>query len=250
MGLSDYENQPVAVLADEAHHYSASTKSEKEAYENQPVAVLADEAHHYSAFTKKKNGKETKEEKEEKTWESAINKILRARDDKEQKNLLLEFTATVDFDKEVIYNKYRDKVVYRYPLNQFMFDGYSKQVKRIETSASDQDKMLNVVLLSQFRKYRAYAEGVTGTFKPVIMFKSAKVAVSLEANKVFNELIQNLNVTDLLAFIKRQQVLDSNDSSALELAYNYYLKNEDDLAKITHLKVLITLNVWSLRSLS
>lgn len=199
MGLSDYENQPVAVLADEAHHYSASTKSEKEA---------------------------------ENTWESAINKILRARDDKEQKNLLLEFTATVDFDKEVIYNKYRDKVVYRYPLNQFMFDGYSKQVKRIETSASDQDKMLNVVLLSQFRKYRAYAEGVTGTFKPVIMFKSAKVAVSLVANKVFNELIQNLNVTDLLAFIKRQQVLDSNDSSALELAYNYYLKNEDDLAKI------------------
>lgn len=63
------------------------------------------------------------------------------------------------------------------------------------------------------RKYRAYAEGVTGTFKPVIMFKSAKVAVSLEANKVFNELIQNLNVTDLLAFIKRQQVLDSNDNS-------------------------------------
>ena len=151
MGLSDYENQPVAVLADEAHHYSASTKSEKEA-EN--------------------------------------------------------------------------------PLNQFMFDGYSKQVKRIETSASDQDKMLNAVLLSQFRKYCAYAEGVTGTFKPVIMFKSAKVAISLEANKVFNELIQNLNVTDLLAFIKRQQVLDSNDSSALELAYNYYLKNEDDLAKI------------------
>lgn len=201
-------------------------------YENQPVAILADEAHHYSAFTKKKNGKETKEEKEEKTWESAITKILRARDDKEKKNLLLEFTATVDFDKEVIYNKYRDKVVYRYPLNQFMFDGYSKQVKRIETSASDQDKMLNVVLLSQFRKYRAYAEGVTGTFKPVIMFKSAKVAVSLEANKVFNELIQNLNVADLLAFIKRQQVLDNADSSALELAYNFYLKSEDDLAKI------------------
>ena len=197
MGLSDYENQPVAVLADEAHHYSASTKSEKEA---------------------------------ENTWESAINKILRARDDKEQKNLLLEFTATVDFDKEVIYNKYRDKVVYRYPLNQFMFDGYSKQVKRIETSASDQDKMLNAVLLSQFRKYCAYAEGVTGTFKPVIMFKSAKVAISLEANKVFNELIQNLNVTDLLAFIKRQQVLDSNDSSASTSDYNYYLKSEDDLA--------------------
>lgn len=199
MGLSDYENQPVAILADEAHHYSASTKSEKES---------------------------------ENTWESAINKILRARDYAEEKNLLLEFTATVDFDNDAIYNKYRDKVVYRYPLNKFMHDGYSKQVKRIETSASDKDKMLNVVLLSQFRKYRAYSEGVTSTFKPVIMFKSAKVAVSLEANEIFNELIQNLNVADLLAFIKRQQVLDNNDSSALELTYDYYLKNEDDIVKI------------------
>lgn len=199
MGLFDYENHPVVVLADEAHHYSASTKSEKEA---------------------------------ENTWESAINKILRARDDEEQKNLLLEFTATVDFDKEVIYNKYRDKVVYRYPLNKFMFDGYSKQVKRIETSASDEDKMLNVVLLSQFRKYRAYAEGVTGSFKPVIMFKSPKVAISLEATKVFNDLIANLNVSDLVSFIQRQRLLDSNESSALELAYNFYLQNEADLAKI------------------
>ncbi|OOC58731.1 DEAD/DEAH box helicase family protein [Paenibacillus ihbetae] len=199
MGISDYENHPVVVLADEAHHYSASTKSEKEA---------------------------------ENTWEFAINKILRARDDKEQKNILLEFTATVDFDKEVIYNKYRDKVVYRYPLNKFMFDGYSKQVKRIETSASDEDKMLNVVLLSQYRKYRAYAEGVKGSFKPVIMFKSPKIAISLEATKVFNELIANLNVSDLVSFIKRQQVLNSNESSALEIAYNYYLQNEDDLAKI------------------
>ena len=94
----------------------------------------------------------------------------------------------MDFDKEAIYNKYRDKVVYRYPLNKFMFDGYSKQVKRIETSASDEDKMLNVVLLSQFRKYRAYAEGVTGSFKPVIMFKSPKVAMV----KVLFNLTNNL----------------------------------------------------------
>lgn len=199
MGLADYERHPVVILADEAHHYSASTKTEKES---------------------------------ENTWESAINKILNARNEQEQKNLLLEFTATVDFDKEVIYDKYRDKVVYRYPLSKFMFDGYSKQVKRIETSASDEDKMLNVVLLSQFRKYRAYLEGVTSTFKPVILFKSPKVAVSLEANKIFNQLIENLNVRELITFIKRQQLMDSNASSALSLAYDFYLKNEDQLGKI------------------
>ena len=199
MGLSDYERHPVAVLADEAHHYSASTKSEKDA---------------------------------ENTWESAINKILNARNNEEQKNLLLEFTATVDFEKEVIYNKYRDKVVYRYSLSKFMLDGYSKQVKRIETSASDEDKMLNVVLLSQFRKYRAQSEGVTGNFKPIIMFKSAKVDISIAATKAFNTLIANLNASKLSDFIKRQQLLDSNDSSALELAYTFYLKNEDRLADI------------------
>lgn len=199
MGLTDYERQPVVILADEAHHYSASTKTEKES---------------------------------ENTWESAINKILNARNEQEQKNLLLEFTATVDFDKEVIYDKYRDKVVYRYPLSKFMFDGYSKQVKRIETSASDEDKMLNVVLLSQFRKYRAYSEGVTTAFKPVILFKSPKVAVSLEANKNFNQLIENLNARELIEFIKRQQLMDSNASSALSLAYDFYLKNEEQLGKI------------------
>lgn len=199
MGLSDYEKNPVVILADEAHHYSASTKAEKEA---------------------------------ENTWESAINKILSARDDENKKNLLLEFTATVDFEKNTIYNKYRDKVVYRYPLNKLMFDRYSKQVKRIETSASDEDKMLNVVLLSQFRKYRAHDEGVTGTFKPVILFKSPKVAVSLEATKTFNDLIANLNVNSLITFIKRQQTLPGNESSALELAYSFYLNNEGDLAKI------------------
>ena len=199
MGLADYERQPVVILADEAHHYSASTKTEKES---------------------------------ENTWESAINKILNARNEQEQKNLLLEFTATVDFDKEAIYNKYRDKVVYRYPLNQFMSDGYSKKVKRIETSASDEDKMLNVVLLSQFRKYFAYSEGVTSTFKPIVLFKSPKVSVSLEANESFNRIIENLNTKDLLTFIRRQKLMDSNKSSALSSAYDFYLEKELELGKI------------------
>lgn len=199
MGLSDYQNNPVVILADEAHHYSASTRAEKEA---------------------------------ENTWEFAINKILTARDEQEKKNLLLEFTATVDFDKEKIYDKYRDKVVYRYPLSRLMFDKYSKQVKRIETSASDEEKMLNVVLLSQFRKYRAHSEGVEGTFKPVILFKSSKVAVSLEATKIFNNLIANLNASNLLSFIQRQQMLTLDESSALNLTYKYYLQNEENLTKI------------------
>ena len=163
-------------------------------YAKHPVVVLADEAHHYSASTK------TEKEKEN-TWESAIQKILNARED----NILLEFTATVEFEKEAIYNKYKDKVVYRYALNRLMADRYSKNVKRIQSQASDRDKMLNAVLVSQFRKYRAEFQGITETFKPIILFKSSKIDVSNKANQDFKELIASLTSDSLLDFIRKNK---------------------------------------------
>lgn len=192
MGVMDYAKHPVVVLADEAHHYSASTKTEKE---------------------------------KENTWESAIQKILNARED----NILLEFTATVEFEKEAIYNKYKDKVVYRYALNQLMADRYSKNVKRIQSQASDRDKMLNAVLVSQFRKYRAEFQGITETFKPIILFKSSKIDVSNKANQDFKELIASLTSDSLLDFIRKNK---GADSEILSLAYHYYEKNEDRLDEV------------------
>ncbi|MBR2763781.1 MAG: DEAD/DEAH box helicase family protein [Lactococcus sp.] len=192
MGVMDYAKHPVVVLADEAHHYSASTKTEKE---------------------------------KENTWESAIQKILNARED----NILLEFTATVEFEKEAIYNKYKDKVVYRYALNRLMADRYSKNVKRIQSQASDRDKMLNAVLVSQFRKYRAEFQGITETFKPIILFKSSKIDVSNKANQDFKELIASLTSDSLLDFIRKNK---GADSEILSLAYHYYEKNEDRLDEV------------------
>ena len=192
MGVMDYAKHPVVVLADEAHHYSASTKTEKE---------------------------------KENTWESAIQKILNARED----NILLEFTATVEFEKEAIYNKYKDKVVYRYALNRLMEDRYSKNVKRIQSQASDRDKMLNAVLVSQFRKYRAEFQGITETFKPIILFKSSKIDVSNKANQDFKELIASLTSDSLLDFIRKNK---GADSEILSLAYHYYEKNEDRLDEV------------------
>lgn len=192
MGVMDYAKHPVVVLADEAHHYSANTKTEKE---------------------------------KENTWESAIQKILNARED----NILLEFTATVEFEKEAIYNKYKDKVVYRYALNRLMADRYSKNVKRIQSQASDRDKMLNAVLVSQFRKYRAEFQGITETFKPIILFKSSKIDVSNKANQDFKELIASLTSDSLLDFIRKNK---GADSEILSLAYHYYEKNEDRLDEV------------------
>jgi len=191
MGKEDYANNKVAILGDEAHHYSASTKSEKET---------------------------------EQSWEKAISTILNVRED----NRLVEFTATIDLDNPKVYAKYKDKVLYRYELDRFIQDKYSKNVKRIQSSNTDIENMMNVVLLSEYR--RKYALERHSTYiKPVIMFKSQRVDASDEANKKFNNLVKTLTIDSLKEFLARQALVGTKeDSETLALAQAYYLQKSDN----------------------
>src|SRR5699024_5136457 len=148
--------------------------------------------------------------------------ILNARDD----NRLLEFTATIDLENKNVYEKYKDKVLYRYALDRFIQDKYSKNVKRIQSSNADIDNMMNVVLLSEYR--RRYALEEHGTYiKPVIMFKSQRIDASKAAHEQFNELIENLTVESLKAFLNRQaHIASEDDSETLALAHAYYRNHE------------------------
>jgi len=195
MGEEDYARDKVVILGDEAHHYSASTKTEKDT---------------------------------EQSWEKAIATILNARDD----NKLLEFTATIDLENKNVYEKYKNKVLYRYALDRFIQDKYSKNVKRIQSSNTDVDNMLNVILLSEYR--RRYALEEHGTYiKPVIMFKSQRIDASNEANEQFNRLIESLTVESLKSFLDRQShIATEDDSETLALAHDYYRKNEENLVDI------------------
>lgn len=195
MGAQDYARNKVVILGDEAHHYSASTKTEKET---------------------------------EQSWEKAIKTILNANED----NRLLEFTATIDLENKNIYEKYKDKVLYRYGLDRFIQDRYSKNVKRIQSSNTDEENMLNVVLLSEFR--RRYAYELYGSYiKPVIMFKSQKIDASNEANELFNQLVEKLSPDYVLEFIKRQnKTISETQSETLGFAYEYFFKNEKELPQI------------------
>ncbi|AQS52500.1 hypothetical protein BW727_100090 [Jeotgalibaca dankookensis] len=195
MGLTDYSRHKVAVLGDEAHHYSASTKKEKE---------------------------------EEKSWERAIDLILAAHPD----NRLLEFTATIDLDNKNVYAKYKDKIIYRYTLDRYISDRFSKNVKRIQSSNTDLDNMMNVVLLSEFRR-RFALEYHGSQIKPVILFKSPKIVDSNEAEVKFKELIIQLSAEKVEDFIRfRSRISDDEQSETLSRAYQYYLANEDDLPQI------------------
>lgn len=195
MGLTDYSRHKVAVLGDEAHHYSASTKKEKE---------------------------------EEKSWERAIDLILMAHPD----NRLLEFTATIDLDNKNVYAKYKDKIIYRYTLDRYISDRFSKNVKRIQSSNTDLDNMMNVVLLSEFRR-RFALEFYGSQIKPVILFKSPKIVDSNEAEAKFKELINQLSAEKVEDFIRfRSRISDDEQSETLSRAYQYFLANAEKLPQI------------------
>lgn len=177
--------------------------------EKQKLIILADEAHHFSAGTK------SKADQKNKAWEYVLDRIRQAN----KANRQLEFTATIDLNNEFIYEKYRDKVIFQYDLKEFQNAGYSKKIARLQANADDNEKMLNAVLLSQYRKHMAIQASVRD-FKPVILFKSNKIDVSKAARDQFLALLDQLTTEDLAQFIAKQ--LKTTQSSTLRQAYTYY----------------------------
>lgn len=177
--------------------------------EKQKLIILADEAHHFSAGTK------SKADQKNKAWEYVLDRIRQANKDNRQ----LEFTATIDLNNEFIYEKYRDKVIFQYDLKEFQNAGYSKKIARLQANADDSEKMLNAVLLSQYRKHMAIQAGVRD-FKPVILFKSNKIDVSKAARDQFLTMLDKLTTEDLAQFIAKQR--QTTQSSTLRQAYTYY----------------------------
>ena len=143
-------------------------------------------------------------------------------------NKLLEFSATIDMGDKTISQKYSDKIIYKYDLGQFMNDGYSKNVLRLQATDSDEMKMKDVILLSQFRKLIARDNGID-YFKPIVMFKSSKIKISETKQQEFNSIIENLSVEELTRYIK-QRKSSVVPNSTLDIVFAYYL--EEDLDSI------------------
>lgn len=149
-------------------------------FEDQKIVLISDEAHHINADTKK--GKEVDQEElfEIVSWEGTVERIFRAN----TANLLLEFTATVDFSDDNLKAKYLPKLLFDYPLKEFRKDGYSKEVKVLQADLSPIDRALQAVLLSQYR--RKIFEKNRLHIKPVIMFKSKTIK---DSNAFFEEFV-------------------------------------------------------------
>ncbi|MDN6196084.1 MAG: DEAD/DEAH box helicase family protein, partial [Atopostipes suicloacalis] len=187
-----------------------------ESLEDQPMVLLADEAHHINVSTKRKAKRLTKAEMEARTWETTVLQLLNLN----RKNRLLEFTATINLDLDELFDKYRDKIVYQYDLKQFMADKYSKNVSLLRANEEDENKMLQAVLLSQYRKYIARDQGIY--LKPVILFKSSKIATSQDAHRKFVDLFAQLTPEKLGIVIQRGIERFDNKQSIWSKMYRYY----------------------------
>lgn len=189
-----------------------------ESLEDEDIILLGDEAHHFNASTKKGD----KEKIQNISWENTVEKMLYLRTN----NKLLEFSATINMDDKMIEQKYSDKIIYKYDLGEFMNDGYSKNVLRLQSSEDDDEKMKDALLLSQYRKLIARENDIY-YFKPIIMFKSSKIKISESKQQEFNEIVEKLSVEELRRYIK-MRLNSVESSSTLFKMFSYYLEQDLD----------------------
>ena len=162
-----------------------------EDFKNKKIVLLSDEAHHTQKQTKQQGLGSVAEEA---SWENTVEKVFQ----QNAHNLLLEFTATIDFTHTAIAAKYRNKILYRYDLKQFRNDKYSKDPQILQSDTDKRGRMLQAIIVSQYRQEVATAHGIY--LKPVVLFKAQKTVAQSDANKeLFHELVSRLSVADIRA---------------------------------------------------
>ena len=156
-----------------------------EQFKDISVVMLADEAHHLNAGL-------SKSEKDDNTsWTNTIETIQKTA----QKSSIFEFTATIDLSNPTLAQKYEKSLLFKYDLKEFRLDKYSKDVLFHLVDGSVDNRMLQAILISQFRKKIALKYGIN--LKPLVMFKSQKISESEGNLHSFLELLDRLTVEDI-----------------------------------------------------
>jgi len=174
----DFKNKKIVLLADEAHHMNTRTKTQREMFES---------------------------------WENTVERIFTQNED----NLLLEFTATLDYTNKNIVNKYRKKVLYRYDLRQFRNDRFSKDVYIVQADFEEKDRIIQALILNQYKQEVAAKHRIN--LKPVILFKAQKTIAQSKENKAnFHQLVDSLSDDDI------QRVRNKSDIPLVQRAFDFF----------------------------
>ena len=117
-----------------------------EDFANKKIVLLSDEAHHMNVQTRARQ-LELERVDQKPSWENTVERIFRSN----EANLLLEFTATHDYENRAMVNNYRNKVIYRYDLKDFRNHGFSKDIEIVKSDFGQEDRMLQAILLNHYK---------------------------------------------------------------------------------------------------
>ncbi|RKW08930.1 MAG: DEAD/DEAH box helicase [Streptococcus sp.] len=182
-----------------------------EQFKNISIVMVADEAHHLNV------GLDANEKKDNTSWTSTIETIQKTA----KKSSIFEFTATIDLSNPTLAQKYKKSLLFKYDLKDFRLDKYSKDVLFHLVDGEVNNRMLQAIIISQYRKKIALKNGIN--LKPLVMFKSQKIAESQENLDEFLNLLENLVSADIQG--QRELVSEMDEkSSILKKAFSYFEK--------------------------
>ena len=186
----DFKDKKIVLIADEAHHINVRTKSERELFKN---------------------------------WENTVERIFH----QNSYNLLLEFTATLDYTHRNIVDKYLNKVLYRYDLKEFRNDRYSKDVYIVQSDFLDKDRIIQALILSQYKQEVAAKHRIN--LKPVILFKAQRtIAQSVENKAHFHKIIEDLSSADI------ERISRKSNIPILQQAFQFFNYNGINPEQLVH----------------
>lgn len=170
------------------------------------IVMLADEGHHLNANTKREQEdlnlhielteKAGRDEIERKGWEHTVLELLLNKNGSkvENKNVLLEFTATIPDNQRVV-DKYASKTIYKFGLKEFLSAGYTKEINLISSTLDKKERILQALLFNWYRHKIALRNNIAN-FKPVILFRSKTIEQSKSDFKEFKDMLKVLKVSD------------------------------------------------------
>jgi len=178
--FDDFRKHKVVLIADEAHHLNVATTGEAELFES---------------------------------WENTVERIFQ----QNAANLLLEFTATHDFEDPAMVGKYRNKVIIRYDLQQYRNDRFSKDVMIVQSDFPQEERILQALILSQYKQEVAAKHRIN--LKPVVLLKAQRtIAQSHENKENFHRLVEGLSVRHV-ARVKK------SDIPVIQRAFQFFSEN-------------------------
>ena len=182
------------------------------------TVLISDEAHHLNVDTRK--GKIGSDDEDTKSWEYTVRRIFNTNRD----NILLEFTATCDLKNQFILSEYESKIIFSYDLRNFREEKYSKQVKAIRADITHEERILQALMLSQYR-LKIFQDNRLNV-KPVVLFKSKTIAESKQYTENFYEMIRTLKGSTL------KKILTSSSIDEIKRMSNYFISKGIDYDKL------------------